>query len=164
MSTSMIRSLTPERLRELMQQAGYRAEIITGPDAPSLRSATGGLPFEIRFVNATPGDSTTYADIMFLAGLQVQGELSLDIVNRWNSTKRFARLHLSQNYLVLAMDVVVLGGVAPEHLGAQIELWDRLLQELLSYLRSLATEQAAKNGAAAAPMVIEPQPDRASAG
>lgn len=157
-------SLTPDSLRELMRQAGYRAAIVKGPDeAPLLCSATSGLPFEARFLNPAPGEAKGYADVMLTAGLQVQGDLPLDLVNRWNSTKRFARIYIGQSHLILAMDIVMLGGVSREHLVAQIELWDRLLQELVPYLRSAASEVAAMNGAVKPSTVLEPEGDRATA-
>jgi Putative bacterial sensory transduction regulator len=139
MPKSNLASLTPNSLCELMKLAGYRAEIVEASgNAPLLCSAAGGLPFELRFLNTTPGKDGGYADVMLTAGLRVPGELPFDLVNRWNSTKRFARLYLTRDYLVLAMDVVVLGGVSQAHLAAQLELWSRLLQELSSYLRGTA--------------------------
>jgi hypothetical protein len=33
------------------------------------------------------------------------------------------------------MDVVVAGGVTDRHLRATLELWDRLIQELMGWLR-----------------------------
>jgi hypothetical protein len=41
------------------------------------------------------------------------------------------------------MDVSVLGGVTPQHVRAQVEIWDRLVQELHHYLRSSADKLAA---------------------
>jgi hypothetical protein len=33
------------------------------------------------------------------------------------------------------MDISVLGGVAPGHLRAQVEIWDHLVRQLITYLR-----------------------------
>jgi hypothetical protein len=38
--------------------------------------------------------------------------------------------------------------VMPNHLRAQIEIWDRLVQELIGYLRDELRQLAATNGAA----------------
>jgi hypothetical protein len=137
MSDAMMTKLNLDSLREILQQAGYRVETVTDPVAniPYLRSATAGLAFDIRPGNRLAGDEQDFADLAFVAVLQVQGELPLEMVNRWNATRRFARLQLSQPFLALCLDVSVAGGVASSHLRAQIEIWDRLVQELIAYLR-----------------------------
>ena len=61
---------------------------------------------------------------------------------------------LSQPFLAFCLDVSVAGGVAPNYLRAQIEIWDRLVQELIAYLREELPKVAAANSAAAA----RPQP------
>jgi hypothetical protein len=147
--------LTLDSLREILQQAGYRVETVTDPVAnvPYLRSATAGLAFDIRPGNRFAGDEQEFADIAFVAVLQVQGELPLDVVNRWNATRRFARLQLSQPFLVLCLDVSVAGGVASNHLRAQVEIWDRLVQEMIAYLR----EELRKLGTTSAADATSPQ-------
>jgi putative sensory transduction regulator len=149
MSDAMMTKLTVDSLRESLQQAGYRVETVTDPVAniPYLRSATAGLAFDIRPGNRFPGEEQHFADLAFVAVLQVQGELPLDLVNRWNATRRFARLQLSHPFLVFCLDVSVAGGVAPSHLRAQVEIWDRLVQELIAYLREELPKLAAANGA-----------------
>jgi hypothetical protein len=162
MSDTTILSLTPSSLRQVLQEAGYRAEAFTDPmGVPRLGSATGGLPFEIRFGNRIPGDAEVYADVTFIAALRVQGVLSLDIVNTWNNTKRFARLHLNQDHLFLDMDVTVLGGVSVAHLRTQVQLWDRLVQELLHYLRNAADKIAAANNPGQGSAEAERRPSQA---
>ena len=51
------------------------------------------------------------------------------------------------------MDAIVAAGVSPQHLQGQMELWDRLLQEFIAYLRDysqvMAREQAAATPAPA---------------
>lgn len=143
----LVNTVTLDSLRQILQQAGYRVETVIDPVAatPYLRSATGGLAFDIRPGNRLVGQDIAgqslagqdhgFADVAFTAVLQIQGELPLDLVNRWNATRRFGRLQLSQPFLVFCMDVSVAGGVTPGHLRAHIEIWDRLVQELIAYLR-----------------------------
>jgi hypothetical protein len=151
MSDIHLVKLTLDGLRNALQQVGYRVEEVTDPVAnlPYLRSATGGLAFDIRPGNRLADADGSFVDIAFTAVLQVQGELPLELVNRWNATRRFARLQLSQQFLVFCLDVSVAGGVMPNHLRAQIEIWDRLVQELIGYLRDEMRQLSAKNGAAA---------------
>lgn len=134
-------SFTPTLLRDLLLAAGYRVEEVKGPaGTPALRSATAGLAFEVHFANPLPneaGDATSpgWADATFQAAFQVQGELPLSLVNHWNVSRRFARLNLLQNLLLLDMDIVALGGVSADNLRAQAEIWDRLVNQLIAYLR-----------------------------
>jgi hypothetical protein len=137
MTDTTIAKLTRDSLRELFQLAGYRVETATDPVAniAYLRSATNGLAFDIRPGNRLAGDEQGFIDVALIAVLQVQGELPLDVVNRWNATRRFARLQLSQPFLALSMDFSLAGGVTQTHLRAQIEIWDHLVQQLVIFLR-----------------------------
>lgn len=137
MSDANITSLDLDELRDAFQQAGYRVETVTDPvtNAPYLRSATGGLAFDIRPGNRLNDAPRRFLDAVFIAVFQVQGELSLDLVNRWNLTRRFGRLQYSPPFLMFTMDIGVFGGVSRVHLRGQIETWDRLAQELIAYLR-----------------------------
>jgi hypothetical protein len=169
MPDTVITTLTLDSLRETLQQAGYRVEQVTDPVAnvPYLRSATGGLAFDIRPGNRIAG-ADAFVDAAFTAILQVQGELPLDLVNRWNATRRFARLQLSHPFLVFCLDVSVAGGVTPSHLRAHIEIWDRLVQELIAYLRDELPKLAPANGAnpaaASAVPAAEAERDASEAG
>jgi hypothetical protein len=149
MSDTPVVKLTLDALRDVLQQVGYRVEEVTDPvvNIPYLRSATGGLTFDIRPGNRLADPAGGFVDVAFTAVLQIQGQLPLDLVNRWNATRRFARLQLSQQFLVFTQDVSVAGGVMPNHLRAQIEVWDRLVQELIAYLRDELRQLAAANGA-----------------
>ena len=155
-----------DNVREALQQAGYRVETVTDPvvNIMYLRSATGGLAFDIRPGNRLVGDDKGFVDLAFSAVLQVQGELPLEPVNRWNATRRFARLQLSHPFLVLCMDITAAGGVTLNHLRAQIEIWDRLVQELIAHLREELGKLSAANGATpVAPAAARvPEPDSAA--
>jgi hypothetical protein len=149
MSDAVIETITAGQLCDLMQQAGYRVEPFDLPDhAPALRSATAGIPFEVRLGTRAPGDGRRCADFTLIAALRVEGELPLDTPNDWNNGKRFSRLHVVQNFLVLDMDVVLFGGVTASHLRAQIEIWDRLIQELVPFLRDRARGSAVRDDVA----------------
>lgn len=140
-----------DTLREALQAAGYRVETVANATAEivSLRSSTGGLAFDIYPVNRLAGDAG-FADIVFAAALQTQENLPLEVANRWNATRRFGRLSLTQAgaavFLVLNMDVLVAGGVTAVQLRSQIEVWDALAQDLVAFLRDELRRLAAANG------------------
>lgn len=164
--SDLIAELTVERLRDFIHQAGYRAEAVTDPNSssPVLRSATGGIAFDIRPGNRSAGGDG-FVDLVLITGLQVEGELPLDLVNRWNAQRRFARLHLNPGALLLTMDVSVLGGVSPAYLRGQIEIWDRLVPDLVTYLREeLGRPTPGAGRPAVEPAAGRPRADAASAG
>ncbi len=145
--SDILSSLVPQTLRDLLQDAGCRAEIVApaaGAPAglpPILRSATNGMAFEARFADPLPeapedGAARRFAGFALIAGLRVVGDLPSALVNRWNAERRFGRLFLQADMLVLVLDVILTGGVRADHLRAHIALWDRLIQELMFYLRA----------------------------
>lgn len=146
---ALIARMTLETLRDLLQDAGYRVETVAEGRARFLRSATSRFAFDIRPGNSVVGSADHFADIAFVALLAVQGTLPLDLVNRWNCTRRFGRLFLDQSipgqdFLVLSMDVSFAGGVTLQQLRAQIEIWDSLLQQLVPWLREELSKIAPK--------------------
>ncbi|MDC7787026.1 YbjN domain-containing protein [Rhodoplanes sp. TEM] len=126
-----------DRLTELLQQQGYRVERVTEPSGREvLRSATGGLAFEIQGGSPAPAGAGRYLDVRCVAALKVEGELSFVVVNAWNDSRRYARMLRHGDMLVLTQDVSVAGGVLPAHVATQFTLWDRLVQDLPSFLRT----------------------------
>jgi len=158
--SEMITTHSLANLREALQQVGFRVEQQTDPVArvEFLRSATGGVGFDVR--PGSLGIDGGFADVAFIAVLQVRGELPLGLVNNWNGTRRFARLQLGPQLLALSLDVSVAGGVSPLHLRSQIEIWDHLLQDLIAYLREelrrlpAPGDQALQPGAATAEAAV----------
>lgn len=151
--TTLLTALDPTTLRDMLLQAGYRAEQVKlSEEVVCLRSSTGGVAFEIRFANALPGQGGgTFADAVFQTAFHVRGDLPLPLVNDWNASRRFGRLYVVPSALLLNMDIGVLGGVTADHLRAQLEIWDRLVQEFIVYLREevpkLAQADAIEEGA-----------------
>ncbi len=155
----VIEVVTPRLLAMLLQQMGYRGELFTVGDIEIVRSATSGLPFEIRlgnrFVGPNPkGDNAPAKDqgaldFVLLAGFKYEGEtFPLDLLNHWNIERRFGRLFYNAGHLLVSMDVVVAGGIRIANFRGHIELWDKLLQELVPYLRNYSS---AEHTAPAAP-------------
>ena len=151
-SPQLITSVTVPSLTELLQEAGYRVNQSEQNAIVQLLSASQGIGFAVRFGNpaAEPG---SYVDFTYSCALRVQGDLPDGLAQLWNASRRFARLALQGEFLVMEMDVVV-AGVGESHLRSQLELWDRLFQEFIVYLREYSQHAAqlqAQESAAAAP-------------
>lgn len=142
-------ALSLETAREALQAAGYRVEEMAGPTGdPALRSATGGLAFTLMMSNPLADPPGAFADAAFQTAFQVEGDLPLALVNQWNATVRFARLHVQANLLRLDRDIVAFDGITPAALRAEIELWDRLVQHLIAFLREELPRLAASRSEA----------------
>nr|WP_246395343.1 YbjN domain-containing protein [Afipia massiliensis] len=151
-------------MREAFQDAGFRVEELNDPVAnlPYLRSATGGMPFDVRPGNRSAIGTDRYVDVGLITVFQVQGELPLEIVNRWNATRRFGRVQISPPFLALHLDISVAGGVTHRFLRTQLELWDHLIQQLISYLRDELQKLPAAGSAVSADQNATPEMIRSS--
>lgn len=131
---TLIESVTTDALTVLLQDMGYRVTEAQQGDIVHLLTAAQGIGFTVRPGNAG-AEERSYLDYTFSCVIRVEGTLASSLINRWNVEKRFARMALQGEFLTLEMDVVVAGGVSQTYLQAQTELWDRLLQEMILFLR-----------------------------
>jgi hypothetical protein len=155
MSEAILEAIGIEQLSDILKAAGYRVTAAEQNGMVQLMSASQGVGFAVRFGNRG-GEDGQYLDYTLSCALQVQGELPAEIVSEWNRTKRFARLSVHAQFLMLEMDTVVAGGVTVRHLRSTIELWDRLIQEFLLHLRNRPALAAAEGQQAAQTLVAFP--------
>lgn len=144
--SELIDSVTIQSLTELLQDAGYRVNPSEQNGVVQLLSASQGIGFAVRFGNPA-AEQGSYVDFTYSCALRIQGQLPQGLAEVWNASRRFARLSVQGEFLLMEMDVVV-AGVGVTHLRSQLELWDRLLQEFIVYLREYS-QQAAQLQAAA---------------
>lgn len=144
---TLITSLSPARLQEILQSMGYRVTTSEQNGMVQLLSAAQGIGFAVRPGNPAQAEGE-FVDYTLSCALRVQGELPAGLTDAWNVGKRFSRLSSQGTFLVLEMDVILAGGVGENHVRANAELWDRLLQEFVLFLRQFA-QQANAQGATA---------------
>lgn len=149
--TDLIHAATLDSLRDMAQALGFRAAIAAdGDGVRRLQSATNGLGFEIRLGNPAPDGEDGAVDFRFVTAIRVEGDLDLALVNHFNNGRRFGRLRLDGAALVLDFDASLAGGVAPAHLAAQFEIWNRLVEALTEFLRAGGIPAEAKRSGSAA--------------
>ena len=137
----LITRVSPQSLTELLQGAGYRVNQTEQNAIVQLLSASQGIGYAVHFGNPA-AEAGEYVDFTFSCALRVQGQLPAGLAELWNASRRFARLSVQGEFLVMEMDVVVAAGVSADHLRASLELWDRLLQEFIVYLREYSQSAA----------------------
>lgn len=147
--TQLITHVSPQSLTEVLQAAGYRVNQSEQNGIVQLLSASQGIGYAVRFGNPAL-EQGNFVDFTFSCALRVQGELPEGVAEQWNATRRFARLSLQGEFLLMEMDVVVAAGVSNEHLRGNLELWDRLLQEFIVYLRDFSQTAATHTAKSAA--------------
>ncbi|WP_313062395.1 YbjN domain-containing protein [Pseudomonas rhodesiae] len=150
---ALINHVTAQSLTELLQEAGYRVNQTDQNGIVQLLSASQGIGFAVRFGNPAT-EQGACVDFTYSCALRVQGQLPEGLAQVWNASRRFARLSLQGEFLLMEMDVVV-AGVAATHLRSQLELWDRLLQEFIVYLREYSQNAAQLQAQSTAPAVAE---------
>jgi hypothetical protein len=144
MAEAILMTMSPEQIGDILKGLGYRAEHRTDNSGlPLIASATNGINFNIRMGNRANAPAEGFLDFTYLTIIKINGEFPLDKVNEWNRNRRFSRLHKVDDFIVLDMDVVVAGGITETHFRATMELWERMLQELMAWLRGDAPANAA---------------------
>ncbi|MDB5970438.1 MAG: bacterial sensory transduction regulator family protein [Hydrocarboniphaga sp.] len=132
---SLQNTVTPEAIAEALRRTGYRATLSEHQGRPQVRSAAQGIGFFVAFGGADTAAATNYVDFAFHCWINIEGELRPGLIDSWNQTRRFARLFRQGALMVLTMDVLVAGGVDDDHLSAQCELWDRVIQDFIRHLK-----------------------------
>ncbi|MFB4390648.1 MULTISPECIES: YbjN domain-containing protein [unclassified Pseudomonas] len=150
---TLIETVSADSLTTLLQDAGCRVNRNEQNQVVQLLSASQGVGYAVRFGNPAPGKAGEFFDFTFSCALRIQGDLPAGLVERWNASRRFARLSVQGEFLVLEQDVVVADGVSQKYLLGSLLLWDRLLQEFIVYLRDYSrnvADQTSAQGAGAA--------------
>ncbi|MGE8150369.1 YbjN domain-containing protein [Pseudomonas vancouverensis] len=153
--TQLIAQVTPQSLTEVLQAAGYRVNQTDQNGIVQLLSASQGIGYAVRFGNPA-AEQGSYVDFTFSCALRVQGQLPAGLAELWNASRRFARLSVQGEFLVMEMDVVIAAGVSADYLRGNLELWDRLLQEFINYLRDYSQNAAQMQ---AQPETVEAAPE-----
>lgn len=136
--SGIIQKATLADLETALKERGFRAETIDWPgERKAVRSASGGVGFNIVPGNAVDGG---FMDFTYFASFRVEGLPVEDIAANWNRARRFSRAYTRDGFLNFEMDVVIGPGVAPGYLAVTLDLWDRLLNELLAALREQAAQ------------------------
>lgn len=131
-------TVTPDLIAGALRKTGYRATLSEHQGRMQVRSAAQGIGFFVAFGGAETLAATRYSDFAFHCWINIEGELRAGLIDSWNQTRRFARLFRQGSLMILTMDVLVAGGVDENHLCAQCELWDRVIQDFIRHLKQEA--------------------------
>ncbi|MEE1923601.1 YbjN domain-containing protein [Pseudomonas sp. 148P] len=147
-ASTLIETVSADSLTTLLQDAGCRVNRNEQNSVVQLLSASQGVGYAVRFGNRAVEEGQ-FLDFTYSCALRIQGDLPEGLANLWNASRRYSRLSVQGEFLVLEKDVVVADGVTQKHLQGSLVLWDRLLQEFIVFLRDYSRNIAAAQEAAA---------------
>lgn len=78
--------MTPKEVHAWLIESGYEAELATAGDEPYIKSSAEGVNFEVHVYDCK---AERCASIQFTAGFDIDGKLTTDQANDWNSDKRY---------------------------------------------------------------------------
>lgn len=143
----LLLALTPDDVSDAIKAAGCAVAAVEHDGVARLHSASHGIGFQVLWGNAVaPG---RYADLTFSCPLRVQGGvLPEPVLADWHRSKRFARVAVHGDFVVLEMDVVAAGGVAATHLSVMVQLWTQMMGQFFVHLRNFRPQADAADTAA----------------
>jgi hypothetical protein len=124
----MVKAQDPMSIVRAMQKAGYQAKLGTDKVGdPMITSASSGTTFQLFFYNCT--NHVACATVQFHSGYDFDKPMSLETINEWNRSQRFARAYLDkENDPIIEMDVDLDdGGLSPLLFVDNIEFWTSVL-------------------------------------
>ncbi len=119
----------PETIVAALREAGYRAVLDKDNSGdPMVKSGAAGVDFSVYFYNCTANKACK--TVQFHAGFVKKG-VTLDTINTWNATHRFARAYLDdEKDPRIEMDVDLdHGGLPTKLFQANLATWDSLVGE-----------------------------------
>jgi len=78
--------MSPKDVQAWLLDNGYQAELEKAGEEPYLKSAADGVSFEVHFYDCK---NDRCASIQFTAGFDIDGKVTADQANDWNSDKRY---------------------------------------------------------------------------
>lgn len=134
-SGGLVRAQDPRSLVAAMLAGNYKAQLGTDKVGdPMITSEISGTKFQVYFYNCNAHKDC--ATIQFHSGYALQNKPTMDAINQWNRTKRFARAYLDkEGDPILAMDVDLDdGGLSRSLFIDNLEFWTSLVPDFEKYI------------------------------
>lgn len=131
-ATAEMATATEAQITSLLQAKGLQAQVTkTEQGGIEIKSAASGAQFFVSLLNCDEGTAKNCKTIQLFAGWSTKEKRTLEQVNAWNKSKRFARAYLDDTQDPwLEMDVNLdFGGVAKTNLADSVDVWLSLLAQ-----------------------------------
>jgi hypothetical protein len=119
----------PEAIREVMQNAGYRAELTTDEDgAPLIVSETSRSQFWVTFLDC--GSDSGCLAVELYVGYTVSAPPAPETLNDFNTGYRYVRTYTTGDVVAMAMDILMQnGGIDQATFLEYLRLWTVILPD-----------------------------------
>jgi len=120
------RGISAEETATILQDLGYRAKLgKDGVGDPMITSSMAGLTIYVYFYDCSEGRC---GSLQLSVGLDLDKGTTHAVVNAFNTRYRYGRVYLDdENDPYLQFDFEVLHTNHVEHIGSQVEIFERLL-------------------------------------
>ena len=125
-AAQMVSSKDPQSLVRAMQAAGFQAKLDKDASGdPNIMSAASGSTFWVHFYNCTENRNCLTVQFQTAWDMTPEEAPSLEKINEWNLTKRFARAyHDPDGDPGLKMDLNLdFGGISEELFKDELAVW-----------------------------------------
>ena len=123
---TIVTAENPAAIAALIQGLGFQARLDKDSVGdPLIHSSAGGVEFSVYFYGCTKNKKCQ--SIQFSAGYNLDEGTTLEKIDEWNETKRFAGAYLDdEDDPFLQMDVNTDGGITEENFKSSFDLWQTL--------------------------------------
>ena len=132
----LVNAKAPATIQTIVESQGWPATLVTkdGED-PYIESNRNGLKFLVLFMNCNDAHKDCKT-LQYYMGFSDAKDVSLDRLNEWNKTKRFARAYRDDDGdPVLEMDVDVdFAGIPRENIGETFNTWASLMDSFREFV------------------------------
>jgi hypothetical protein len=130
-NSQVFTKLKPSEIADILKEAGYRAELVVEPNkTPRIRTGMGGWNVVI-YLYGCEGD--TCASIEYSCGVTKAQNYTLNLANKWNQEKRYAKAYLdTDGDMMLEYDLSFRGGVTKDTVVSASRLFDDLVSEFFN--------------------------------
>jgi len=134
-AAQMVQAREPATIVRALEEADYPAELaIDNVGDPIITSKHDGSTFKILFYNCT--DHKNCGTIQFHSGYDLDETVSLEAINKWNSSQRFGRAYVdAQGDPIIQMDVDLDdGGMSKALFTDNLEYWTSVLDQFEEHI------------------------------
>lgn len=131
----VILSVTPEQMGAIMQDIGYRAEILKNDQGKRrIRTRIGGWNVTLNFYSCD--DKEDCKSIGLRSFFQNEKKKGAQFANEWNREKRFTKVYIDKdNDVNIEFDILFRNGITKSNLRAYLDVYEDQLKDFVEALK-----------------------------
>ncbi len=128
-------TMNADQVSDAIKASGCAVTVVNTDGKVHLHSASQGIGFQVLWGNAV--SEGEYVDLTLNCPIRIEGGILPDgLLADWHRTKRFVRAAQHGDLVVLEMDILAAGGITPNHLAMQMQLWSQMMGQFFQHLRN----------------------------